>query len=68
MLDEREGQGKALVSVEEIIYSHAVGVDSDNSAIRQWSALQEHRKRLTELRATLRQEAASACAETYVGK
>ena len=26
---------KALVSVEEIIYSHAVGIDSDNCAIRQ---------------------------------
>ena len=50
--------GKALVSVEEIIYSHAVGTDSDNSAIRQWSGLQEHRKRLAELRATLKQEAA----------
>ena len=53
-----EARGKALVSVEEIIYSHAVGIDSDNSAIRQWSGLQEHRKRLAELRATLRQEAA----------
>ena len=53
-----EARGKALVSVEEIIYSHAVGTDSDNSAIRQWSGLQEHRKRLAELRATLRQEAA----------
>ena len=50
--------GKALVSVEEIIYSHAVGINSDNSAIRQWSGLQEHRKRLAELRATLRQEVA----------
>ena len=46
------------MSVEEIIYSHAVGINSDNSAIRQWSGLQEHRKRLAELRATLRQEAA----------
>ena len=53
-----EARGKALVSVEEIIYSHAVGTDSDNSAVRQWSGLQEHRKRLAELRATLRQEAA----------
>ena len=33
-------------------------IDSENSAIRQWSGLQEHRKRLAELRATLRQEAA----------
>ena len=49
---------KALVSVEEIIYSHAVGIDSDNCAIRQWSGLQEHRKRLADLRNTLRQEAA----------
>ena len=67
-----EARGKALVSVEEIIYSHAVGTDSDNSAIRQWSGLQEHRKRLAELKATLRQEklhatSASACAQTYVG-
>ena len=53
-----EVRSKALVSVEEIIYSHAVGIDSHNSAIRQWSGLQEHRKRLAELRATLRQEAA----------
>ena len=32
--------------------------DSDNSASRQWSGLQNHRKRLAELRATLRQEVA----------
>ena len=44
-----EARCKALVSV---------GTDSDNSATRQWSGLQEHRKRLAELRATLRQEAA----------
>ena len=53
-----EAKGKALVSVEEIIYSHAVGIDSDNTAIRQWSGLQEHKKRLADLRTTLRQEAA----------
>ena len=53
-----EARGKALVSVEEIIYSHAVGIDSDNTAIRQWSGRQEHRKRLADLRITLRQEAA----------
>ena len=53
-----ESRGKALVSVEEIIYSHAVGIDSDNTSIRQWSGLQEHGKRLAELRTTLRQEAA----------
>ena len=52
-----EARGKALVSVEEIIYSHAVGIDSDNTAIRQWSGVQEHRKRLADLRTTLRQEA-----------
>ena len=45
------------MSVEDIIYSHTVGIDSDNSAPRQWSGLQEHRKGLAELRATLRQEA-----------
>ena len=61
MLDERRR------SVEEIIHSHAVGIHFDNCAIRQWSGLQEHRKRLAELRATLRLEAASACAETYHG-
>ena len=53
-----EARGKALVSVEEINYSHAVGIDSDNTAIRQWSGLQEHRKRLADLRTTLRQKAA----------
>ena len=53
-----EARGKALVSVEEIIYSHAVGTDSDISAISQWSGLQEQRKRLAELGDTLRQEAA----------
>ena len=30
-----EARGKALVSVEEIIYSHAVAIDSDNTAVRQ---------------------------------
>ena len=55
---DEEAKGKALVSVEEIIYSHAVGIDSDNCAIRQWSGLQEHRKRLADLRNKLRQEAA----------
>ena len=55
---DEEARGKAPVSVEEIIYSHAVGIDSDNCAIRQWSGLQEHRKRLADLRNTLRQEAA----------
>ena len=53
-----EARGKALVSVDEVIYSHAVGIDSDNTAIRQWSGLQEHRKRLADLRTILRQEAA----------
>ena len=50
---DEEARCKALVSVEEIIYSHAVGIDSDNCAI-----LQEHRKRLADLWTTLRQEAA----------
>ena len=36
-----EARGEALVSVEEIIYSHAVGIDSDNCAIRQWSCLRK---------------------------
>ena len=52
-LMNEEARGKALVSVEETIYSHAVGIDSDNTAIRQWSGLQEHRKRLADLRTTL---------------
>ena len=30
-----EARSKALVSVEEIIFSRAVGSDSDNSALRQ---------------------------------
>ena len=50
-----KAKGRALMSVGEIIYSHAVGIDSDNSALR---GLQEHRKRLAELRATLRHQAA----------
>ena len=53
-----EVKHKALVSVEEIIHSHAVGIHSDNSTIGEWSGLQEHRKRLAKLRSTLRQEAA----------
>ena len=53
-----EAKGKALLSVEEINYSHAAEVDSDNTAKRQWSGLQEHRKRLADLRNTLRPEAA----------
>ena len=51
-MDERGGQGQGSV------YSHAVGIDSDNTVLRQWSGLQEHRKRLADLRTTLRQEAA----------
>ena len=53
-----EAKGRAFTSVEEIIYSDAVGIVSDNSALRQWSGLQNHRERLAELRATLRQEVA----------
>ena len=55
---DEEARGKALVSVEEIIYSHNVGIDSDNCAIRQRSGLQEHRKRALQIWNTLRQEAA----------
>ena len=47
-------RGKSLSIVEELIYSHAVGIDSDNDALRQWSALQGHRSRLAELRFDLR--------------
>ena len=53
-----EARGKALVLVEEIIYSHAIDGDSNNEAIRQWNNLQEHRKRLDDLRNMLRQETA----------
>ena len=55
---DNKARGKALLLVEEIIHSHAVGVDSDNMAIRQWNNLQDHRKRLDDLRNTLRQETA----------
>ena len=51
-------RGKALLLVEEIISSHAVSIDSDNMAIRQWNNLQDHRKRLDDLRNMLRQETA----------
>ena len=44
--------------LEEIIYSHAVSIDSDNTATRQWNNLQDHRKRLDDLRNMLRQETA----------
>ena len=53
-----EVKSRPFTSLEEIIYSHAVGIDSDNSALWQWSGLQDHRKRLAELRAALRQEVA----------
>ena len=52
-----KARSKALLLVEVIIYSHAVGVDSDNMATRQWNNLQDHRKRLENLRNMLRQEA-----------
>ena len=55
---DNKARGKALLLVEEIIYSHAVGVDSDNMAIRQWNNLQDHRKRLDDLRNMLLQETA----------
>ena len=55
---DNKARGKALLLVEEIIYSHAVGVDSDNMAIRQWNNLQDHRKRHDDLRNMLRQETA----------
>ena len=55
---DNKARGKNLLTVEEIIYSHAVSVDSDNMAIRQWNNLQDHRKRLEDLRNSLRQEIA----------
>ena len=51
-----KARGNALLLVEEIIYSHAIEADSNNVAIRQWNDLQEHRKRLDDLRHMLRQE------------
>ena len=55
---DNKARGNTLLLVEEIIYSHAVSVDSDNMAIRQWNNLQDHRKRLEDLRNVLRQETA----------
>ena len=40
-----KARGKALLLVAEIIYSHEVGVDSDNMAIRQWNNLQGSQKK-----------------------
>ena len=51
-----KAKGKALTIVEELVYSHAVSIDSDNAALRQWGVLQDHRTRLAELRSILRQE------------
>ena len=51
-----EARRKAL-TVEEFICTHAVRIDSDSAALRQWSELQNHSARLAELRSTLRQEA-----------
>ena len=50
-----KAKGKALVPVEEI-HSHAVGIDCDNCVTQQRSGLQEHRKRLADLRTTLRRD------------
>ena len=55
---DNKARGKTLLLVEETIYSHAVGVDSDNMAIRQWNNLQGHINRLDDLRNMLRQETA----------
>ena len=49
-------KGRALTMVEELIYSRAVGIDSDNAGIRQWSEQPGHRAKLTELRLALRQK------------
>ena len=58
MLDGRGGQRQGFGVSRGNHFSHAVGIDSDNCAIRQWCGLQEYRKRLADLRNTLRQEAA----------
>ena len=55
---DNEARGKALLLVEEVIYSHSVEADSNYAAIRQSNNLQEHRERLEDLRKLLRQEAA----------
>ena len=55
---DNKARGKALLFVEEIIYSHTIEADSNNVAVRQWNNLQEHRKRLDDLRNMLRQETA----------
>ena len=55
---DNKARGKALLLVEEIIYSHAIEADLNNVTIRQWNDLQEHRKRLDDLRNMLRQETA----------
>ena len=55
---DNKARGKNLLTVEEIIYSHAVSADSDNMAIRQWNDLQDHRQRLEDLRNSLRREIA----------
>ena len=54
MLDEWRGKGQGpYVRGGDHLF-----IDSDNSALRQWSGLQIHRKFLAELRATLKQEVA----------
>ena len=55
---DNKARGKAILMVEEVIYSHSVEADSYNAAIRKWDNLQEHRDRLEDLRKLLRQEAA----------
>ena len=42
--------------VEELIHSHAVGIDSDKAGLRQWSELQGHRATPAEPRLALRQK------------
>ena len=54
---DNEARGKALLLVEEVIFSHSVEADSNNAAIRQWNNLQEHGERLEDLRKLLRQAA-----------
>ena len=60
---DNKARRKALLLVEEIIYSHAIEADSSNVAIGQWNNLQDHRKRLDDLRNTLRQETAHGKSE-----
>ena len=52
-----KGRGKALTILEELIYSHAMWVDCDNAALREWSNLQGNREGLAKFTTMLWHEA-----------